>query len=46
MEDGFEARVKILFDQNVMDFLDLESLVFAAERMADCLLELDRELNS
>ncbi|MCW5210250.1 DUF3786 domain-containing protein, partial [Desulfobulbus sp. N3] len=25
MEDGFEARVKILFDQNVMDFLDLES---------------------
>ncbi len=44
LEDGFEARVKILFDQHVMDFLDLESLVFAAERMADRLLELDREL--
>ena len=42
-EDGFEARVKILFDQHVMDFLDLESLVFAAERLADHLLELDRE---
>ncbi|MDU9047822.1 MAG: DUF3786 domain-containing protein [Candidatus Electrothrix sp. Rat3] len=45
VEDGFEARVKILFDQNVMDFLDVESLVFAAERMADRLMELDRELD-
>ncbi|MCI5126543.1 MAG: DUF3786 domain-containing protein, partial [Candidatus Electrothrix sp. AR5] len=45
VEDGFEARVKILFDQHVMNFLDLESLVFAAERMADRLLELDRELD-
>jgi hypothetical protein len=42
LEDGFEARVKILFDHHVLDFLDLESLVFAAERMADRLLELDR----
>ena len=41
-EDGFEAKVKVLFDKNVMDFLDLESLVFAAERMADRLAELDR----
>ncbi|MCI5122391.1 MAG: DUF3786 domain-containing protein, partial [Candidatus Electrothrix sp. AUS4] len=41
VEDGFDARVKILFDQDVMDFLDLESLVFAAERMADRLVELD-----
>ncbi len=40
-EDGFEATVKILFDHNVLDFLDLESLVFAAERMADRLMELD-----
>jgi hypothetical protein len=45
LEDGFEARVKILFDQHVMDFLDLESLVFAAERMADRLLELDIKLD-
>jgi hypothetical protein len=43
LEDGFEARVKILFDQYVMNFLDLESLVFAAERMADRLLALDRQ---
>jgi hypothetical protein len=40
-DDGFEARVKVLFDHNVMDFLDLESMVFAAERMADRLAELD-----
>uniref|UniRef100_UPI004056AD0D DUF3786 domain-containing protein n=1 Tax=Candidatus Electrothrix sp. TaxID=2170559 RepID=UPI004056AD0D len=46
LEDGFEARVKILFDQHVMDYLDLESLVFAAERMAERLLQLDRELDS
>jgi hypothetical protein len=46
LEDGFEARVKILFDQHVMDFLDLESLVFAAERLADRLLQLDREQDS
>jgi len=39
-EDGFEAKVKILFDQQVMEFLDLESLVFAAERLADRLMEL------
>ncbi len=41
-DDGFEARVKVLFDHHVMDFLDLESLVFAAERMADRLLALDK----
>ncbi len=34
-EEGFQAKVKILFDQNVLDFLDLESLVFSAERLAD-----------
>ncbi len=43
-EDGFEARVKVLFDHHVMDFLDLESLVFAAERLADRLAELDTSL--
>jgi len=33
-EDGFEAKAKVLFDHHVMDFLDLESLVFSAERFA------------
>jgi len=39
-EDGFEARVKVLFDRRVMTFLDLESLVFSAERMAERLCSL------
>lgn len=34
-EDGFPARVKVLFDQNVLSVLDLESLVFASERLAE-----------
>ena len=40
-EDGFDAGVKVLFDHHVLDFLDIESLVFSAERMADRLVELD-----
>ena len=34
-KDGFAAQVKILFDRSALARLDLESLVFAAERMAD-----------
>ncbi len=34
-EDGFEAKVKILFTANVLNFLDIESLVFTAERLAE-----------
>ncbi|HHO47044.1 MAG TPA: DUF3786 domain-containing protein [Desulfobacteraceae bacterium] len=40
-EEGFDSRVKVLVDERVLDFLDLESLVFAAERMAERLMELD-----
>ncbi|HIJ90777.1 MAG: DUF3786 domain-containing protein [Desulfobulbaceae bacterium] len=39
-EDGFPAKVKILFDRQVLDFLDLESLIFSAERLADRLAVL------
>ena len=39
--EGFASRVKVLFDQRVLDFLDIESLVFATERMAERLMELD-----
>ena len=39
-EDSFEAKVKILFDLNVLHFLDIESLIFSSERMADKILEL------
>ena len=34
-EDGFEAKAKVLFPANVLSFLDIESLVFTAERMAE-----------
>jgi hypothetical protein len=40
LEDGFPARVKILYDRNVLSVLDIESLVFASERMAERLVEL------
>ena len=39
-EDGFPAKVKILFDRQVMNFLDLESLIFSSERLADRLAVL------
>ncbi len=39
-EDGFPAKVKVLFDRHVLDFLDLESLVFTAERMAEYIIEI------
>ena len=37
---GVEPKVKVLFDHNVLDFLDLESLVFSAERLAERLVGL------
>jgi len=37
-EEDFPARVKILFDHHILDFLDIESLVFSAERLTDYLL--------
>ena len=36
----FDARVKILFDDTATDFLDIESLVFCAERLAERVAEL------
>lgn len=39
-EDGFAAKVKILYDQNVLDFLDIESLLFSSERLAERLVSL------
>ncbi|MDX1775207.1 MAG: DUF3786 domain-containing protein [Desulfobulbales bacterium] len=39
-EDGFAAKAKVLFDHHVLDFLDLESLVFSAERFAERLVLL------
>ena len=39
-EDGFEARVKVLFDPGVLGYLDIESLVFSGERLAERLASL------
>jgi hypothetical protein len=39
-EDGFPPRVKVLYDKKVLGMLDIESLVFASERMAERLVEL------
>jgi hypothetical protein len=40
LEDNFAAKVKILFDSHVLRFLDLESLVFLSERLAEKIVEL------
>lgn len=37
-DDNFAAKVKILFDASVLNYLDLESLVFSSERLADTIL--------
>ncbi|MDY0040253.1 MAG: DUF3786 domain-containing protein [Desulforhabdus sp.] len=39
VEEGFESRVKFLFDSRVLGTLDLESLLFACEQLTDRLLE-------
>jgi hypothetical protein len=40
-EEGFEARAKVLFDRSVTNYLDIESLVFLAEKFADALIRAD-----
>ena len=43
-EDDFEAKTKVLFDHHVLDFLDLESLVFSAERLAERIVSLLKDI--
>jgi len=38
LAEGFESRVKFLFDSGVLGTLDLESLLFACEQLTDRLL--------
>ncbi len=40
-DEGFPARAKILFDQSVSKYLDIESLVFLAKRFAETLTLTD-----
>jgi hypothetical protein len=41
-DEGFPAKAKVLFDRSVTHYLDIESLVFLAERFAKALIEADR----
>ncbi len=36
-EDGFEARVSILFDATIVEHLDIESILFMCERLVELL---------
>jgi hypothetical protein len=38
-DEGIDASVKFLYDKNVLDYLDLESLVFSSEKLAEKLME-------
>ena len=38
-EEDFEASVKFLYDKNAISYLDLESLVFASEKITEKLIE-------
>jgi hypothetical protein len=35
LDDDFPAQVKVLFDETVLDYLDIESLVFLGEKCAE-----------
>ncbi|HMK66658.1 MAG TPA: DUF3786 domain-containing protein, partial [Thermodesulfobacteriota bacterium] len=35
--EGFEARVKLLFDETIMEHLDIESIIFLSERLRQLL---------
>lgn len=40
-EEGFEAKMKLLFDSRVLQVLDLESLLFTCEQLTERLLKAD-----
>ena len=43
---GFEARAKVLFDRSVTNYLDIESLVFLAEKFAEALILADESTDT
>jgi len=42
-EEGFEESAKVLFDETINCFLDIESMVFLAEKMASRLIKIGEE---
>jgi len=45
-EENFPARTKVLFDRSVTSYLDIESLVFLAEKFAEALIAADEQTGS
>ena len=39
LDDDFEAEVKLLFDESILDHLDIESIMFLSERLIHLLCE-------
>ncbi|HDS16614.1 MAG TPA: DUF3786 domain-containing protein [Proteobacteria bacterium] len=44
--EGFTPQVKILFDETVLDYLDIESLVFLGQKCAEKLIVADAPIGS
>ena len=40
LDDAFEAEVKLLFDESILDHLDIESIMFLSERLRQLLCEV------
>ena len=38
-DDGFDAEAKLLFDETITEHLDIESIMFLSERIAELLME-------
>ena len=39
LAEGFDARVKLLFDETIVEHLDIESIMFLSERLSRVLIE-------
>jgi hypothetical protein len=42
-EEGYGARVKLLFDETIVDHLDIESIMFLSERIRQLLCRDEEE---
>jgi len=40
-DDGFDAEVKLLFDETITEHLDIESIIFLSERLRQLLCEVE-----
>lgn len=41
-DEGFDAEAKLLFDETITEHLDIESIMFLSERIAELLIEKDK----